>query len=242
MAKTKKEKNSKETSEVSLKKPKKKKKALKLLIIFVILVGLAGAGWFFRTPVKSFLANATKNVPFLNTLFKVEEQEAPVTYTYDELAKQVETLNRQLQQATALLAEKEETISQLELRNRVLTQYEENQLSFIEEKNNWDTERAKENPNLFLEIYESMYADNRDETFDILKAEETLTQAQNEYAKVVAEMDEAQAAAALTMLVTTDPNLVRSILNNMALEKKALILSEMDATTAATVIKLLSPS
>ena len=65
---------------VPKKKKKKKKKGKKFLVFIVFVLVVVGVGWFFRTPIKGFLNNATKDIPFLNAFF-AETEEVEQVYT-----------------------------------------------------------------------------------------------------------------------------------------------------------------
>ena len=94
---------------------------------------------------------------------------------------------------------------------------------------------------MFIEQFEKIYPETAAELYKTLKGEAINTKEQQALAKAVGEMDEDQAAKALEVLLTTDSELVQTIMKEMKDERKSLILSSMTSEGAATVIKLISP-
>ena len=85
------------------------------------------------------------------------------------------------------------------------------------------------------------YPETANEIYRTLKGEAITTKEQKALANAVGEMDEDQAAKALEVLLTTDAELVQTIMRGMKDERKSLVLSSMTSAGAAQVIKLISP-
>lgn len=241
MAKSKTEVQEDNTPLEPIKPRKKKKKKKKGLWIFLGIVLVTGILLFFsRKIVTKQLAKVTQGIPVLNKIFKQADN------PYEGVSKEqlIEEITGLKEEKKALEANIESIKQEKELLNQKITslsQYEQNYMSFLEQKQKWDEEIALKDPKLFMEQYEAMYPDDAKQIYSELKTTEALTKTQKEFATSVGQMEEEAAARALEKLVPTDQELVKIIFEGMELERRALILSAMDSQIAAQVIKLLSP-
>ncbi|MDF2594865.1 MAG: hypothetical protein K0R69_1206 [Clostridia bacterium] len=220
--------------------PKRRKKGKGIFIVLGILTAVGIAGFIFKDQISAFLGNALKDVPIVNEFFKQDAD------PYKNLTKQ--QVITELQNKTLAEENLNQTISELEEQNRALTekisaleQYESNYAEFISQKQVWDENIAKTNPQMFLEQFEKMYPDTMEAIYRDLKIDDILTKKQKDFSNTVAQMEEEQAAKALETLIATDPELIKQIFEGMQQDRKSLILSNMQSQNAAVVIKLLSP-
>lgn len=218
-------------------KPKKKGKGIILLIVVLLLVGL-GAGIYLN---RDSIAKVVKDVPVLNQIFKVSEENTLLTQSSEELAAEISKLESQIQALQINLEASESRNETLQQQVTTLSQYEKEQAAFVEEKQAWQTALAKENPNLYIEQYELMEPELAQMIYKDLIVQVEMDKAQKQFANTVAEMDPEQAAKALEVIIPTDPELIQLLFNGMVIERKAEILSAMESSKAAQVIKLISP-
>ena len=68
-----------------------------------------------------------------------------------------------------------------------------------------------------------------------------MSKEQKAYANTIGQMDAEQAAKAMEILLTTDPELIQMIFENMGQEQRAAILDNMTSQGAAQTMKLISP-
>lgn len=216
-------------------KPKKRKKK-KWLFIGLIFIILVAAGFIFRQPLINFL----RTIPVVGKLVP-STADSESALSKEELLIQYEKQKQDILTLEEKINVLEETNKDLQTRNVTLKEYENKYEDFLKQKEAWDQSIAENNPELFIEQFEKIYPETAAELYKTLKGEAINTKEQQALAKAVGEMDEDQAAKALEVLLTTDSELVQTIMKEMKDEKKSLILSSMTSQGAATVIKLISP-
>lgn len=215
---------------------KKKKSKFKWILLPIILVGL-GCGIYFG---RSGIAGVVKNVPILNQIFKIKSQgtsennQVKEDPKVKELEMKIEQLNQDL---TNIQNENEALNSQV----KVLKQYEMQYNDFQKQKQEWEKEVASQSAIEYIKYYERINPDHASEIYKELKQTQIATQEQKQYAKVVADMTEEEAAKAIEKIVVTDPELVKYLFAGMASDRKSVILSVMDEQVAPQVIKLIAP-
>lgn len=212
---------------------KRKRKKWPLVILFVLIV--AGLIYFFRVPI----LNTLKNVPVIGKLIPDASDEEVLSA--EELNIKVKSQEQEIESLKAQIETLESNNEALSNQNESLKQYETMYTEFLEQKEAWDVEVAKTNTALFIEQFESVYPDTAERIYKTLKGEKLLTDKQKTLSKTIGEMDEAQAAKALELLIATDSELLQVIFEGMNTDRKALILSEMTSEAAAQVIKLIAP-
>lgn len=219
-------------------KKRKKKKKLWVGIIAILLVSVVV--FINKDSINKQMAKLTKNVPILNEIFKLEG-DPYINSSKEQLIAEVEGLKQQLEE---LNKEVEKGKSEQELllqKIASLEVYEGRYTEFVEQKNKWDEEIAKTNPELFIEQFELTYPEQANQIYKELKQKQVLTKQQKQYTKVIEEMDEEQAAKALEEIIPTDSELVKFIFSGMQVEKQGRVLSAMNTSIAAQTIKILSP-
>ncbi len=220
--------------------PKKRKKGNKLLIFFFILLAVGITGFVFRKQIGRLLSNNLKGVPIVNQFFK--EQTDPYGHlTKDKVIQELEQKKREQEQLNQEILDLEEQNAALEQKINALKEYETKYEEFISQKEAWDERIAKTDPKMFVEQFEKIYPETAEKIYKDIKIDTIITKQQKEFASTVGQMDADQAAKALETLIPSDPELIKLVFQGMEQERKALILSGMQASNAATVIKLLSP-
>lgn len=215
-------------------KRKKKKKWPKVIITLVVIGGVI---FVFRKPI----LNGLSNVPIVKDFIPTEKVTDEEDLSLDELRVQVNAKQREIERLSAQLETLESNNAALVDKNESLAQYEEMYEEFMNQKATWDEAVARTNPELFIEQFETFYPEVAERLYKVLKGEQVLTDKQKKLATTIGQMDEDQAAAALELLISTDPELIQSIFEGMNTDRKALILSAMSSKGAAQVIKLISP-
>jgi flagellar motility protein MotE (MotC chaperone) len=226
--------------ELKKKKKNKKKKGKKALIFLAIILITALGIYLGRGFIRKQLAPLVQGIPFLNTIFTTSEDPFD-SISREQLIQTINTLESQMNGLQTQLQVLEDEKQLLNQRITSLSQYEQSYMQFLEEKDAWDDEIARSNPNLFIEYYERIFPEKAEEVYGQLKNVAVLTKDQKVFATIVGEMDEDAAAKALSEVLTTDPELVKMIFNGMSGERQSLILSVMTTQNAAQVIKLISP-
>ena len=211
---------------------RKKKKWPVMIILTLIIVGLI---YFFREPIFSKLSN----VPVIGKFIPASSKEAVLSV--EELRIKVSAQEQEIERLKAENETLEASNTALSSKNESLKQYESMYTEFVAQKEAWDETVAKTNTELFIDQFESVYPDTAERIYKTLKGEKILSDKQKALSKTIGEMDEAQAAKALELLISTDSELIQVIFEGMNADEKALILSEMSSTSAAQVIKLISP-
>lgn len=215
--------------------PKKRKKK-KWPVIIIILLILAGGIYFFRQPILSGLSK----LPVIGNFIPVQENEEE-NLSMDELKIKVASQEQELEKLNKEIETLKSTNEALNDKNKSLTEYETKYTDFMAQKAAWDESVARTNPDLFIEQFETVYPEVAERIYKTLKGEKVVSDKQKQLATTIGQMDEAQAAGALEVLISTDSELVQSIFEGMATDQRATILSAMSEQSAAQVIKLISP-
>ena len=218
---------------------KKKKGWLIPIIILIVLIAIGGIFYLNRQKVASLV----KDIPVLNLIFKEKQiSEDP----YDAFSPKM--LKEKLKETEKVLEAEKLKVENLQnemvlLQEKIdaLKKYEENYNTFIEQKKAWDQELARNNPELFIEQFESFYKEEADNLYLELKGKEVLSKEEKELAKTISAMESDKAAQTIEKLLTTDTELVKTLLKNMKSEEQAKILNEMNVNAAAQVVKLIGP-
>ena len=212
---------------------KRKKKKWPLVMIFILI--MAGLIYYFRVPILDTL----KNVPIIGQF--IPDVSTEEILSTEELNVKVKSQEQEIERLKADIETLESNNAALSSQNESLKQYETMYTDFLAQKEAWDIEVAKTNTELFIEQFESIYPDTAERIYKTLRGEKLLSDKQKALSKTIEEMDEAQAAKALELLIATDSELLQVIFEGMNTDRKALILSEMTSDSAAQVIKLIAP-
>ena len=214
---------------------KRKKKKWPLFIVFLLIVGTVY--FFFKEPI----LNGLSKVPVIGNYIPVPETDGEENLSVAELKVKVDTQAHEIERLKSQVEGLESTNAELDEKNKDLAQYESMYTDFMNQKAAWDENVAKTNPELFIDQFETIYPEIAERIYQSLKHEQILSDEQKRLSATIGQMDEDQAAAALELLISTDPELIQSIFEGMNTDRKALVLSAMSSKGAAQVIKLISP-
>lgn len=226
-----------ETEEMPITPPlaprKRKKKKWPLMMLFILVV--VGISYYFRVPI----LNTLENIPVIGQFIPDVSNEE--TLSKEALNVKVKSQEQEIERLKTEKEALEASNTALRSQNESLKQYESMYTDFLAQKEAWDEEIAKTNTQLFIDQFENVYPDTAERIYNTLKGQKLLSDQQKALSKTIGEMDEAQAAKALELLIATDPELLQVIFEGMNTDRKALILSEMASDSAAQVIKLIAP-
>ncbi len=207
-----------------------------LIVILIVVIAMGVSVFVFREPILGF----ARKIPVINKIVPVGETVVK-ELTMEELVEINKDYEKDLERLTKDIELLETNYKELQSRNEILQKYEDQYLDFISQKEEWDTEIASQNPELYISYYEEIYPETAGEIYKILKGDILLTNEQQATIKAVQKMDQEQAAKALEVLLSTDRELVKIIMGNMKGDERSVILDNMKSESAATVIKLILP-
>lgn len=226
------------------KKIKKKKKFILPIVIIAIVALLVAIIKFDVGKISSkYIAPIVKDIPIVkNILPKTKGEEGQ----YADLSKTQLTniLNgseQQLEMAQNEIQQYLLEIEALESKIEDLKVFEDEYVTFKEEKLLFDQQLATMNEDQFIAFFEQMYPDHAATIYSELIQTQQMTKEQRKYSSLISEMDESAAAKVLENLYQTDMDIILSILTNMETENVSAILEEMDSNIASIVVKQLSP-
>lgn len=214
-------------------KPKKKKGGclVKLLVFIIILaIPISLISFNVGNIRDKYLRPGLEMIPIIkNLLPPLEETDAQYQdeivvdekqEIIDSLTKEIEELNKEIDR---------------------LEEFEKAQLQFKAEKEEFDKMIALNDPKAYASFYESIYPENAEELYKQAVSQEVSDKKFKDYIQTFENMKKDSAADILEELITTDMDLVITILENLSSEKRSEILSTMDPANAAACSRLLSP-
>ncbi len=205
------------------------KKIIIFIIIFTIFVGIPVAiiGFNVGGIRDKYLRPGLEKIPIIKNLLpplEEETQEEPAKdekqQTIDSLTKEIEDLNQEIAR---------------------LKVFEQNQLEFKKQKQAFDEMIALNDPKAYASFYESIAPENAKELYKQAVNKEVQDKEFKVYIQTFEGMKKDAAKSILEELITTDMDLVITILQNLSSEKRSEILSVMDPKNAASCSKLLYP-
>jgi len=224
---------------------KKKSPLFIAIIIFIILFLVIAAVIRFNVGNLSekYLRNFLENVPIISNLLPASKKDGNkyVNLTKEELIKEINNLESQLERKEEQLASYQNAIERLEAEVKRLREIEEQQLQFKLDKDEFSKQVAQDNPEAFMKFFESIYPDTAAQIYEELLGEEVNTQEIKKYAEPFQTMDPASAAEVVEEMMVTDMDLVVLIFNNIDSEQQAAIIEEMNPERAARLVKSLAP-
>ncbi|WP_317367316.1 hypothetical protein [uncultured Tyzzerella sp.] len=122
-----------------------------------------------------------------------------------------------------------------------LKEFEQNQLQFKAEKEEFDKMIALNDPKAYSTFYESIAPENAEELYKQAINKEVTDKKFKGYIQTFETMKKDAVATILEELIITDMDLVITILENVSSDKRSEILSAMDPKNAASCSKLLAP-
>ena len=198
-------------------------------IIFIIILSISVAilGFNVGNIRDKYLRPGLERIPIINNLLPpLEEeqiQEQPVDekqQTIDSLTVEIEELNKEISR---------------------LKEFEQAQLEFKAEKEEFDKMIALNDPKAYSNFYETISPENAEELYKQAINQEVVDKEFKDYIQTFENMKKDAAATILEELIITDMDLVITILNNLSSKKRSEILSAMNPQNAASCSRLLSP-
>lgn len=213
-------------------KPKKKKGCLIMTIIsvFIISVLVAILGFNAGGIRDKYLRGTLEKIPIVKNLLPPLEQNENgegLTENISEEQKTIDSLTQEIQNLNAEITR--------------LKAFEENQLKFKAEKEEFDRMIALSDSKAYSAFYESIAPENAEKLYKEAIGQANIDKNFKDYISTFENMKKDAASKILEELILTDMDLVITILQNLSSTKRSEILSTMDSKNAAAVTKLLSP-
>ncbi len=238
--KAKKEKKKKEKD----KKGKKGKKKWIFLILLLLIAAVAAIFVFNPLNIRDdYFYPALRSIPVVKNIIPAEESEKD---EYSGLTReQLVVQNKKLEAEKKALEEEKSALSdradELDKELVRLREIEANQLEFKAEKEEFDRMIAENDPNAYMQFYESIDPENA-ETLYREAAGDSVTQKElKQYVQTFENMKKDAAAKVLEEMIGTDMELVVRILNNISSEQRGAILGAMEPENAAAAVKQMAP-
>lgn len=215
-----------------------------LVICIVIKMDVGGFGSSVLKPILKDVPVINKILPG-NALTETQDGESYGGYTsLRDAVEQIETLEKQLEQAQTASKEKDGEISTLKAEVVRLQPFEEKQVEFqrIRTKFYEEVIYAENGPGAeaYMTYYESMDPTTAEYLYKQVVAQQQESQEVQDYAATYANM-KPKAAAAIFENMEKDLSLVADILNAMDAESRAAIMGAMDSEIAAKLTKIMNP-
>ena len=211
--------------------PKKKKGGclLKLLIFLIIIaIPIALISFNVGNIRDKYLRPGLEKIPIVKNLLPPLEEEQQEEEVVDEKQQTIESLTKEIEELN-----KEVTR---------LKEFEQAQLQFKAEKEEFDKMIALNDPKAYASFYESIAPENAEELYKQAINQEVTDKRFKEYIQTFETMKKDAVATILEELMVTDMDLVITILENLTSDKRSEILSAMDPKNAASCSKLLAPA
>ena len=213
--------------------PKKKKGGclIKLLIFIVIIaIPITLISLNVGNIRDKYLRPGLERIPIIKNLL-------PPLETDTETVQEEQIVDENQQRIDALTKEIEELNKEIVR----LKEFENAQLQFKAEKEEFDKMIALNDPKAYSSFYESISPENAEELYKQAINQEVTDKRFKEYIQTFETMKKDAVATILEELIITDMDLVITILENLSSEKRSEILSAMDPKNAASCSKLLAP-
>lgn len=215
-------------------KKSSKKGCLVTVIIFVIIIAILVAILGFNAGGirDRYLRTTLEKIPIVRNLLPPLNEENLNT---SEI--QGENISAEQQTIDALKAE----IQNLNAEINRLKAFEESQVQFKTEKEEFDRLIALNDAKAYSAFYESIAPENAERLYQEAVQKANIDKQFKDYISTFENMKKDAASKILEELIMTDMDLVITILENLSSTKRSEILSTMDAKHAASCAKLLSP-
>lgn len=170
-----------------------------------------------------------EKVPIVKKILppKESEQQQEEEQPLDEKDQKIEALTAEIQTLN-------DEINRLKV-------FEQEQLKFKAEKEEFDKMIALKDPKAYSSFYESINPENAEELYKQAVTKEVKDKEFKEYIQTFEGMKKDAVSTILEELITTDMDLVITILQNLSSDKRSEVLATMDPKNAAACSKLLSP-
>ncbi|MDR1558238.1 MAG: hypothetical protein LBS84_00830 [Clostridiales bacterium] len=230
--------------EKPVRKGKKNRRGIaSFLILFFILAAIVSVMVFNVFNIRNrYIYPALAKLPLVGGLIPLGDiAEDFSVMSPEEMMARINELEARLYSANAEIETAGETIDKNKTEIARLKVFEEQQLSFKQEKADFDQRVAVGDPQAYADYYESIYPENAEVLYPRAAAEASRVSEIRKYMGDITAMDEVSAANVLQRMIVSDMDLVVSILRAMDSRGAGNILSEMDSDGAASVIKMMAP-
>lgn len=218
--------------------------------VAIILVWLAIFALLIKWDVGGFgssvLYPLLKDVPYVNKILPdVKEENDPYAFSdLEEAVARIKELELQISEYQANSGVTDETILALQEEIAKLKIYEEQQLEFEKNRENYYQEVVfgSEAPDIevYKEYYETIDPEGAAELYKQVVGQIQLDEEIQDYVKAYSTMKPKEAAEIMEKM-TDELELVAKILENMNAEARGAILAAMDESIAADLTKLMEP-
>lgn len=220
-----------DTEDEDTDEPKKKKGGclLKLLIFLIIIaIPIALISFNVGNIRDKYLRPGLEKIPIIkNLLPPLEEGETAEIEVVDEKQQTIDSLTKEIEELNKEITR--------------LKAFEQAQLQFKAEKEQFDKMIALNDPKAYSSFYKSIAPENAEELYKQAISKEVTDKKFKEYIQTFETMKKDSVATILEELMVTDMDLVITILQNLSSDKRSEILSAMDSKNAASCSKLLAP-
>ena len=213
-------------------KPAGKKKSRRLLKLLIFLVIIAVPTIILSFDIGNvrtkYIRPSLEKIPIVKNILPPLKEEETIEEeikdekqdTIDSLIKEIDELNKEIER---------------------LKVFEDNQLKFKEEKEEFDKIVALKDTKAYTKFYESISPENAEELYKQAVEKNVKDKKFKDYIQTFESMKKDAASTILEELILTDIDLVVDILENLSNEKRSEILSVMDPKNAASISKILAP-
>lgn len=227
-------------------RPSKSKGKKKYILPLILILILALLVTFIKLDIgkipSKYIVPKIENVPVIKYILpKTQEEDLYDGQSKEQLIRIINESQAKLETAELEIEGQLTRISELESKIEDLQVFENEYVTFKEEKFNFDENVANMEKEEFATFYQQMYPENAEQIYTQIAQVQYMTKEQRKYSSLISEMDQTSAAKVLENLFETDMDIIISILSNMETESASAILEEMDSQIASTVIKQLSP-
>ena len=198
-------------------------------IIFIIIVSIPIAiiGFNVGNIRDRYLRPGLERIPIINNLLPPLEEEQIEEQPVDEQQQTIDSLTAEIEELNKEIAR--------------LREFEQTQLEFRAEKEEFDRMIALNDPQAYANFYESISPENAEELYKQAINQEVMDKEFKDYIQTFETMKKDAATTILEELIITDMDLVITILDNLSSKKRSEILGAMDPQNAASCSRLLSP-
>lgn len=204
---------------------------IKIIVLIVILIIIAVPTTLIATNVGNvrdqYLRPVLEKIPIVKNILPPVEEEV-VEEVIDPQQQTIDALNQEIEQLNQEIAR--------------LKEFENAQLQFKAEKEQFDQMIALNDPSAYATFYESIAPENAEELYKQVVATEVDDKQLKEYIQTFENMKKDSIASILEELMVTDIDLVISILQNLSSDKRSEVLAAMSTENAASVARLLAPT
>ncbi|MCL2461136.1 MAG: hypothetical protein FWF44_00585 [Defluviitaleaceae bacterium] len=218
---------------------KRRSKVAPVVVVLAVAAAIAAAMIFDVFGMRSrYVVPALERVPFLRNILPQTQTDGQTTA---ELTARIDSLTAQLARSQQDVQALTDANGALTAQNDGLKVYEAQQNQFESDKADFDAMVAMNDPQAYADFYAKIAPANAEKLYTQAVGIVAQTADEKKYAKLIAGMDSAAAAAALEALIPTDMSLVVSVLRNMDSAAASAILNEMQTANAAVTAKMLAP-